>query len=408
MAIVRPGRHIDTVWDHPGTGTGILLPNPGYGIEVCPGDTFGTGTGTMEEAHCRIAPRKRLIDCIFIKREVAPGIFAWFYYRVWAWVANCVNLEGFGGVNSYGELVAVDCNPPFGIPTVLSIQWNGFPEECSADTCPTSTVTYDPSSETWKGSLGLVAGTAEIEIICTFVIDPITEELVPQWGIYLTGCVIGTGTTPLAAQLGITCPNPLRMTFDGLAFGSSNICCDGFTGVATIGGTIKGPQKFHASRLIDYGSQGSSYTGTGTAGATIRQTYGVPQCCPDDIPCGTYKDCCPGVLIPLTLTLTVIGSCAAGTYSMTYDGVQYWTGSMSGCVNTPTLIRAECTFSSGQWIWTVVGTSPPFCGFAAAQTPPSETWECDPLEVDFGNVSLFGCAPPPGLIAQTAHLILTG
>lgn len=89
----------------------------------------------------------------------------------------------------------------------------------------------------------------------------------------------------------------------------------------------------------------------------------VPDSCTSST-CVTV-DCCPGVLIPQTLTCTITGGSCPETFSLTWDG-SAWRG---GGVNTPS-VDISCSGTPPGWYLQV--------GFDA-QSPTVNS--CDPLNI---------------------------
>lgn len=395
MAKIRPGRLGDRlIVDPPTLDVAQVL-----FLDPCPEDAGGSGgsggSGSggdpLGGLVCRRPLRKRLVDFVF-KQYLVGEELVWVMYPAYAWTPPPMAVEGSGALGSGGAALP-ECNPPWGVERELVLEWSGLPPECHDDPCPTSTLSYDEGDEVWRGELALKGGTLEVELFCYFMEDPDTGVLYPRWGVTVEGCY-GSG----GAQVGITCPSPFRMSMSGLAIGTGNPCCEDFDGVAYLGFTVKGPNRFSAARLADF---------EGAGGADVKPVFAKPQACAESDPCGVPPGCCPGVTIPDTVTLTVIGGCFAGVYSLAKDpSGTYWVGELpavgsGGTGDSP--VRAACTSVGGSWRWSIVGTSPPFCGFGAF----ANVYECDPLEVVFEDVEVYGCCVPlPGFVTVTMIITL--
>lgn len=77
-------------------------------------------------------------------------------------------------------------------------------------------------------------------------------------------------------------------------------------------------------------------------------------------------DCCPGVLIPQTLTCTITGGTCAGSFSLTWDGTA-WRGA-----NGTIAVDISCSGSPAGWYLQVDSD---------AQSPT--VISCDPLEITY-------------------------
>lgn len=369
--------------------------------------TSGEGSGALRRSvymvdygsGCLLPMMGLHVARVTLPVEIAPGVFELVPIDVYGVLPQCPN-PGSGEEDL--DMVHPECNPPYGISKRLTVHFSGLPPECSADPCPTISIFYDEGNDWWEGTLTLAAGSVTVRLkACTFTTDPDTGEEYPIFAYCLVGCggsgaedsACGSGTLS-ANEIGITCPTPLVMSGGPLVLGESPPCCNPYDGIVQVTARVRGfsPPYFAARHVHTVTSSGAK-----------KDVYMPFSTCSGEDPCGFPVDCCPGKLVPANLTLQIIGSCIAGSWTLSYNpSGPYWVGTVQGCVHADTIVRARCLFDGTNWVWSVFGTSFPFCGFGGIQS----VYECDPLEVDFGIVAVTGCVALP--TTQNAHMILMG
>lgn len=277
--------------------------------------------------------------------------------KIFGVASECMNLDTI-----YNDIhkVATDCNPPWGISSLLEVVFAiSGNSNCWLTPCPRIVLTWDGVK--WAGTLDLLSGSIALELNCTL----------GSYSMTLTSaCFSPAQTVDVLASC----------TFPFIAGGGTIVtldpsCCSGIVTSSTeITFMIFGvtPNRYLA-RLVDV-----------VGGEKIFMTA---VCCPSRSGCLTGDDCCGCEVSPLQWSFSVAGvtAAAAGSCCDGFNG--HWTLTYVGNPAAPCLWDVEdnsgvctpgppyslrCDQANGVWRLT---TSTP-TGGAAKWELDVASWEC--------------------------------
>lgn len=216
--------------------------------------------------------------------------------KVFAFASECLHRLDLGVPLGF---VHIDCNPPYGIPTVVKLKLQFTDTDidqitCWGTACPTAYLTYSEITDSWLGSISVLTGTIDIEFWC----DP--DEPIGGYRYFVSfsgdcienesGSGGGTQTFPLLLE----CVWPFRAGSLWPVPGIFRDCCDEI------------PQGDHQISFSVTGVTLDRYLSRLVDALHGRKVFSIGECCPED-ECEVDETCCGCEASPRTWSFTVSG-----------------------------------------------------------------------------------------------------